>query len=304
MSHIFFFTLIIGFALGMGVLFLFFSLNKKYCQPVLRYFLAVLICLGFAIFSDLFTFYISLVLTDSPNTLQNLIVVSSIIYHLSMGGLVYVLPHLVGELLGQPVSQRLRNILLGLMLFYPAGVIAYFITRQEFFATIGDGLLMVIIVHSLYRLFPRGREGENPHLRKIANAMLILLGIFLPLFSLEIIFEPLLTEIDRIFFDASVFLLVFYLAWNITNAAFIYKQFNQAFESGGYALFTERMAAFQLSNREQEIAALVAAGAANKEIAAQLNISAMTVKNHIYNIYKKTDANGRVDLLNILSGRK
>ena len=304
MSHIFFFVLIISFALGMGVLFLFFTLNQKYRQPVLHYFLTVLFCLGFAIFSDLFTFYISLVLNDFPDTLQSLITASSIVYHLSMGGLVYTLPQLVGELIGQPVSNRCRSILLALMLLYPVGVIAYFITQQEVFATIGDGLLMVIITHSLYKLFPRGRKDENIHLRKIANVMLILLGLFLPLFSLEILFEPLLIGLERLFFDVSVFLLLFYLIWNITNAAFIYQQFSQAFEPRTPALSTSRMADFSLSKREQEIAVLVADGASNKEIAAKLNISAMTVKNHIYNIYKKTDANSRVDLVNILSDRE
>ena len=58
---------------------------------------------------------------------------------------------------------------------------------------------------------------------------------------------------------------------------------------------------FNTDNRlKQETSWLVAQGASNKQIAAALSISVLTVKNHIYNIYKKTGANSRVDLVNLL----
>ena len=96
MTHFFFFGLLISFALGVGVVFLFVSLNNRLKQPLLRHFLMVLICLGLAVFSDIFTVYFSLVLQSSSQLLASLIVFSGVFYHLMMGGLVYALPHFRG----------------------------------------------------------------------------------------------------------------------------------------------------------------------------------------------------------------
>jgi DNA-binding CsgD family transcriptional regulator len=48
-----------------------------------------------------------------------------------------------------------------------------------------------------------------------------------------------------------------------------------------------------ITQRELEILAQMAAGKVNKEIATALNISAMTVKNHISHILEKLDVNDR-----------
>lgn len=301
MIHVLFFLLILSLVIGGGVVFLFVTLNRRVRQPVLTFYVGVLVCLGIAIFSDLFTIYISLVLEDSPAQASRWVIFSAVIYHLMMGGLVYFLPQFVGALLDQPISDRARAFLLALTLFYPSGVIAYFLTRQEIFATIGDFLLLLVIAHTLFRLYPRPQEDENPSLRKIGNMMLILLAVFLPLFCLEVFFEPAFSQINRLFFDTSVFLLTFYLIWNVVNAGYLYKQFDRAFSTPAQGLSAERMAAYQLSDRQQQIARLIAEGASNRQISVELSISAMTVKNHVYNIYKKTGATNRVELVNILT---
>ena len=51
----------------------------------------------------------------------------------------------------------------------------------------------------------------------------------------------------------------------------------------------------ELSQRELEILQLMAKGAANKEISAQLSISQSTVKTHIANIFQKLGVNDRTE---------
>ncbi len=51
-----------------------------------------------------------------------------------------------------------------------------------------------------------------------------------------------------------------------------------------------------LSPREREIAALVATGASNKEIARELAISTKTVKNTLTKVFDKTGARSRTEL--------
>ena len=50
-----------------------------------------------------------------------------------------------------------------------------------------------------------------------------------------------------------------------------------------------------LTSRETEIVNYVAQGYANKQIAAKLNISEQTIKNHVTSILGKLDANARTE---------
>ncbi|MFB3813133.1 MAG: response regulator [Terriglobales bacterium] len=52
----------------------------------------------------------------------------------------------------------------------------------------------------------------------------------------------------------------------------------------------------RLSERERQIAGLVARGLKNKDIAAELNISENTVKRHLQSIFNKTGARDRLEL--------
>ncbi len=66
------------------------------------------------------------------------------------------------------------------------------------------------------------------------------------------------------------------------------------------AVSAETAARFGLTERERDMVPLIARGLANKEIAAELGISAATVRTHIYNLFQKVGAKGRIELLNKL----
>jgi DNA-binding NarL/FixJ family response regulator len=59
-----------------------------------------------------------------------------------------------------------------------------------------------------------------------------------------------------------------------------------------------------LSDREIEILELIAAGAANKEIAERLGITEVTVKAHLRNIYAKIGAQNRAHAVTIALQQK
>ena len=57
--------------------------------------------------------------------------------------------------------------------------------------------------------------------------------------------------------------------------------------------FSDNVADSNLTLREKQILILMASGCSNKEIASELCISSHTVKTHVYNIYKKINADSR-----------
>lgn len=61
---------------------------------------------------------------------------------------------------------------------------------------------------------------------------------------------------------------------------------------------------YNISKREQEILHLILNGDSKKSIEEKLFISAHTVKNHIYNIYRKLGIKNRVQLVNLIQGNK
>jgi DNA-binding NarL/FixJ family response regulator len=57
---------------------------------------------------------------------------------------------------------------------------------------------------------------------------------------------------------------------------------------------------FELTHRQRQLMSLVAMGLSNKEIAANLNLSEFTVKNHIYRVMKQVDAQTRHEAVNLI----
>jgi DNA-binding NarL/FixJ family response regulator len=56
----------------------------------------------------------------------------------------------------------------------------------------------------------------------------------------------------------------------------------------------------ELTLRQQQLVALVAQGLTNKEIAARLNLSECTVRNHIHRILKQVDAGSRSEAVQVI----
>lgn len=97
---------------------------------------------------------------------------------------------------------------------------------------------------------------------------------------------------------------VLHLAWNLLSLVWLarWEGAGAIAKGGGMEPEPARAAAFGLTARELELARLLAAGSANKEIAAALGLSPNTVRNHVHNIFEKTGARNRVELVRSLCG--
>jgi DNA-binding CsgD family transcriptional regulator len=60
----------------------------------------------------------------------------------------------------------------------------------------------------------------------------------------------------------------------------------------------------EISLREKEVIRLIAAGLQNKEVANKLNISTVTVKSHLTNVYRKLEVPNRTSMLRVAKERR
>lgn len=78
---------------------------------------------------------------------------------------------------------------------------------------------------------------------------------------------------------------------------FVAKEFSRR---AGVADPPAACTSFGLTYRQRQLIALVAQGLTNKEIAASLNLSEFTVKNHIHRIMKQVDADTRYEAVDMI----
>lgn len=96
---------------------------------------------------------------------------------------------------------------------------------------------------------------------------------------------------------------IYFFTWNVVAVIALvrYMVRPSAFVEEG-AVSEAFIKEYRISPREADIITYLSRGLSNKEIADTLNISFTTVRTHVYNIFKKTGAGNRVDLLRIISG--
>lgn len=161
------------------------------------------------------------------------------------------------------------------------------------------GVAILLLGLALVRLEPPEEEvGLLPYQRAWGWAGLA----FAPLGVLEFFLNgPFFETLRPLSLDY-----LFYLAWNGIALATVTTLKSRARLAASPALGLEaslsldKAEALGLTRREFEMARLIARGLANKEIAADLGISASTVRTHIYNLYQKAGARSRIELLNLL----
>lgn len=93
---------------------------------------------------------------------------------------------------------------------------------------------------------------------------------------------------------------VFALLWSVILTSVFVRYLLKPEEELEDGVSPEFCEAHGITKREAEVIALVAEGLSNKQIAERLFVSLATARTHVYNIFRKTGATSRVDLLRIM----
>jgi len=170
---------------------------------------------------------------------------------------------------------------------------------------IGD-LLFLYFIAILLWLYHRSRRLPDPQVARLIRGYLWIFSSPLLLFLLLIPISPLLSA-DSIWVTLfkrllglwvislpTLWIRWFFLPYSQRLSMVIEKELDLD------ALCQQK----GVSSREQEILRLLLDGKSNREIEALLFISFHTVKNHIYNLYRKFNVSSRHQLFHLLSVRR
>jgi DNA-binding CsgD family transcriptional regulator len=221
----------------------------------------------------------------------------------------YMFANLISRLLDRKLSKTFKILY---FIFFGCIFIMQVLLTTHYFETGHDRLLKIFIGYSLKvyiiiflgiigYMFLKVKELPDGKKRKILR---FFGGFYTILFSFMFCYSIshcLLSGIPQ-----NLFLLLFF-TWHFLPLLylqrFLKQQQAELLSSGlaedGKGLETF-LSTYNISFREREIIDLLLKGKSNKEIEDKLFISINTVRNHIYNIYRKLGVRNRVELVNFI----
>lgn len=222
-------------------------------------------------------------------------------------GIVYFLYRLTERFRKRRISRRVTFAFISWFIFFAVltalGVIIYLVKSDISWIYLIHEVwifsMVILIQFTLVRMLLSCSGLTDKKERKVQKAFVIGLLIGYAVFTLHHLdFYFFHTNIRN--FDALILLLI--NLWPLLWYKLYYKDYQKnCFRVENKKLITTLFQEeYEITSREKEIIDLIMEGKSNIEIENILFISFNTVKNHIYNIYKKLGINSRVQLLNFI----
>ncbi len=202
-------------------------------------------------------------------------------------------PYFTTWVIAHPWRNPYKAIFYSLACVYLGLGISHAITGNKLFDDLMILLFVFVVGFCLIIMLKNLSSIENKTARATCITIIIVSASMLPSILLSLFFP----SIKLLMYG------VYFLAFSISVMTFLFMEFVRLAREGSIGkkvLVLEDLAPYHITEREYVVIQLVSDGLTNKEIAANLGISANTVNNHVANIFSKTKVRSRIDLLNLL----
>jgi DNA-binding CsgD family transcriptional regulator len=217
---------------------------------------------------------------------------------LGSGSLAYAIPAISFRVVSVAVT-RLRWVLHAAIIAIFVGIAYWKETSDVSLAAVVNlaGIGAVHIYGAAVVIYFFKRIVEQP-VRYLLRAILVLVAVLETLLAGEIVLTVSVATISEGLRGIPLFQLVYLMSSCGVILFFAFKYMFKPTLSTDCELPLDFITRYGVSGRECEIISLVIQGHSHKQIGDKLFISSRTVKNHIYNIYQKTDVANKVQLMN------
>ena len=215
---------------------------------------------------------------------------------------IWVLPWLVASLIGLSFSETIRRAIYIWDLLVLILVLLYTILPQvDHISYVVTVLELLTIIASIVFLALNLGKAPGKGIRRALGWFIVISSIFAGILILDILIStlpiPQLALVDNMSLPAYTIALnigAFFLSKNILNQP-------PLLEEGRVS--ETCVEHYGLTKREREIINHIIDGKTNRRTAEDLFISAKTVENHLYSIYRKMEVRNRVHLISVLQAR-
>lgn len=306
MKHIIFFYFIFTFAVGFLSIAITVFLYLRFRIKLIKYYLYFILFLTYSFIIHIFTFYKHYYVVSNYLSLELVILYLKI---LGQGFGLFIIPLFSFNLIGAKFKKN-KKLVFGFFSFSTfLFFLAFFFYQSDLhqkielmllFSKVIIGLRIIIILYCILKFFNRVKKIKEYEIKLFVKAIIITTLIIIPIMSLDFFIPQFRFFINNVEVSPN-HLGIFYLVWNLVSLSFVlwyfvYK-FNKMDMDKKLAILIKN---YNITEREKEIICQIADGLSNKEICEKLFISMPTVKTHIQNIYQKTNATNRVELVNLI----
>lgn len=299
MKHIILLVHSVSLLFGLSALTVKFLLFIKYRNRTLRNYLVLYLIVTLLYCNDFTAMYSELFITNVMLK-ATLISLSGFFYVLFIFSISFYLPVFLHQLLENPLSSWKKILYGGLLgVLYIASLV--FIRKMpDFSVLLGDGIFYLSVAYGVITVRRFKSAIRVNALKKSSHVLFALVLLFYPLFVLETVFGNSFPFHGDLSVNSSLILMSFYLLWSILSLFYAARYFFSSVTRDSAVIPSSFVEQYDISGREKTVLELVLVGKSNKAAAFELHIAQKTVKNHLYNIYRKVGVQSRVEMVNLV----
>ena len=323
MQHLLLLYLIISILPGVAALTVLSSMATRFRNRALTYYLIAYSSFTVSVIINLTMFYLGINISNTISFGVYALIVIGIPFSILMHTMLTLA---VNEAV-QPPGKRLID---GVIILVAIVELGFFCTpllvdysRESHTLIFGplfplSSIIEVIsIIYSIALVIILRKNITNATIRKYILTLIVIMALFLPAIGYDQFFFVGVKSINEIPIEM-ILSPLFYMVLSLVTLIFGVRVLKSAIrlEKSVNSLDPERReqslesriqklaVSAGLSEREITIIPLISRGLGNKQIALELHISAKTVGNHIYNIYRKINISSRYELLALLNNEE
>lgn len=309
MKHFIFFFHIIAFMLGCSTMLLSVFAYIKYKNRLIKYTVYILLALTAILLERTISTYELVNLLQIKYTYTVLWSISCI----GSGLLIYTLPLALYDIL-QLIPSRRKKLIFKTFLFLPLifFYLYYSLPYKLIIITVISSFVFLVIFYCLWLIYANLKNIKEEEVRIVIKTFFIVIAVFLPYIIVDSK-SGQIQLLNEYFPYGMLSIPAFYLVINIAFIYFGIKYFDKFIdalnvEQRQYVkehISEERdmenfFNKYKITNREKEVILLLAKGYSYNKISEELVISLTTTRTHVYNIYQKTGAKNKVELVNLM----
>jgi DNA-binding CsgD family transcriptional regulator len=300
LTQILYFFHIVCLCAGSMVVLLSFMLYARRRDYWLRFYLALVLAFFLLMFFQTLAFFYNLASLPDARVLSRTFIG---LFLLVLNFMVFLVPYFATWLTRLPWKRGMQALFIPLSCAYFALAVLY----SFFFPNNGlvyAGLVLIFAVAVLYSsiLIVRRREKiAEGTMRRLCLSFVVLSVVFCPLIMLDAILSYVFSGFATSFLSGLLAFPLYFLWFSVVSLVYLVGYFAKPAPAARAGIDEKKLAEFKITEREKEIILLLQQGLTYKEIGAKLFISVHTVNNHVANIYSKSGASNRIDLLRCLS---